>query len=167
MAISDLPGLQLHTEHSVVQRNRLSQRFCDSTLRGNTYISIKYYVVLRRKIQWGIAAAKKFFCLACIVAVCVILFVLASSFVVLAQYATQQTANVTIPASGIDIIGQSSTIGNVSIVICGTCGATGSVSTAIYNGNPQPDASVPSDVALSHFVAVSSIFLQVTSKAQK
>ena len=86
--------------------------------------------------------------------VCILLFLSASSFVVLAQYATQQKINVTIPANGIATIDQSSTVGAVSIVICGTCGATASVSTETYVDNPQPDASIPTNVALTHFVAV-------------
>ena len=97
---------------------------------------------------------KKKFGLVGFITVFAILLISLSSFVALAQYETQQTADVTIPASVSLKVDQSSTVGGVSIVICGICGATGSVSTATYNGNPQPGASVPAGVTLSDFVAV-------------
>jgi cobalamin synthase len=83
----------------------------------------------------------------------VVLFSL-SSFVALAQYETQTTAPFTISSSGVAHVTQSSTVGSVSIDITGTPSATGSVSTAIYNGNPQPDASMAANITLTYFVAV-------------
>jgi hypothetical protein len=76
------------------------------------------------------------------------------SLTALAQYETQETANFTISSDGTIHIGQSSTVGNVEIDIVGSPGATGSVSTVVYTANPQPDASKPSNVVLSHFVVV-------------
>jgi hypothetical protein len=88
-----------------------------------------------------------------LIAVLAILFI--SFSVASAQYATQQTANVTIGSNGIAHVAQSSTVGGVSIVIAGTPGATGSVSTAVYSANPQTSAIFPSGVMLSHFFVVS------------
>jgi len=76
------------------------------------------------------------------------------SLTALAQYQTQQTANFTISSDGTVHIDQDSTVGNVEIDIVGVAGATGSVSTVFYSANPQPDASKPDNVALSHFVVV-------------
>jgi len=96
---------------------------------------------------------KKFGLVGLVTVLVIILFSL-SSFVALAQYETQQTTNVTISSSGSTQVVQSCASGDISIVICGTCGATGSVSTATYNGNPQPNAFVPAGVTLNDFVAV-------------
>ncbi len=92
--------------------------------------------------------------LAGLVSVLAIVVLSLSMSVALAQYQTQQTANVTVSSSGTAHVGESSTVGGVSIDIVGTPGATGSVSTAVYAANPQPDASVPADVSLTHFVVV-------------
>ena len=48
--------------------------------------------------------------------------------------------------SGIDV--------GVSYVIQGVPGAVGSVTAAVYSGNPQAVASVPEGVSLSHFVVI-------------
>lgn len=70
-----------------------------------------------------------------------------------AQYETQQTTDVVVPSTGVFHADETGAVG-VSYDIAGTPGATGTVSTAVYNGNPQPDAAVPSGVALNHFVVV-------------
>ena len=93
----------------------------------------------------------------CLVGFLIVLLVILfsfSSFFVLAQYETTKTTNFTIPSSGITHIDQSTTAGGVSIDIAGTTSATGSVSTATYTGNPQPHASWPVNVTLTHFVAI-------------
>jgi hypothetical protein len=82
-----------------------------------------------------------------------VLFSLLSSFVS-AQYQTQETAEITISSSGTTHIDQSQTTGGITIDIAGTPGATGSVSTATYTANPQPTASIPNNVELTHFVVV-------------
>ena len=78
--------------------------------------------------------------------------------VTFAQYETERTSNVTISANGVGHVEQSSTVGGVSIDIAGTPGATGSVTTATYTGNPEPDATIPTDTKLTHFVAVTFNF---------
>jgi hypothetical protein len=108
--------------------------------------------------QRGLGALVKRSGLARFVIVFVVLFFSVSSLVVLGQYQTQQTTNVALSADGTAHIDQSATAGGVSIDICGDCGATGSVSTAIYNANPQPDASVPAGTTLTHFVAIAFNF---------
>jgi hypothetical protein len=45
-------------------------------------------------------------------------------------------------------------VGGFSIDIAGTPGASGSVATATYTGNPQPGASIPANVTLTYFVAI-------------
>ena len=42
----------------------------------------------------------------------------------------------------------------MSYQIQGNPGATGSVTAEIYNGNPQPTASIPDGVSLTHFVVI-------------
>ena len=74
------------------------------------------------------------------------------------DYVTPKTVDVTIPANGVAHVDQSSTLGGVSIDIAGTPGAVGSVSTAVYSGNPQPGATIPEDTALTHFVVVTFNF---------
>lgn len=92
--------------------------------------------------------------LAGLTAIFIVVFLSLSISIAYAQYATQQTANVTIGSNGSAHIDENSTVGGVSIDIAGAPGAAGSVSTATYNANPQPDASVPSNAALTHFVVV-------------
>ena len=43
---------------------------------------------------------------------------------------------------------------SIAYEIHGAPGAVGSVSAAVYNGNPQPNAVIASGVSLSHFVVV-------------
>jgi hypothetical protein len=42
----------------------------------------------------------------------------------------------------------------ISYQIQGNPGGTGSVTAEIYNGNPQPTASIPDGVSLTHFVVI-------------
>ncbi|MGD0646116.1 MAG: hypothetical protein ABSA75_14525 [Candidatus Bathyarchaeia archaeon] len=97
--------------------------------------------------------AKKFGLLGFVTIFVVVLFSLSSLFA-LAQYQTQQTTNITISSTGAVHVAQSDTVGGVSIDITGTPGATGSVSTATYTGNPQAGASWPSGVTLTHFIVI-------------
>ena len=85
----------------------------------------------------------------------IVLMLLAISFsnvLVAAQYPTQKTTNVTIPASGIFTAAEPEL--NISYEITGAPGATGTITTATYNGNPNPTATIPNDIALTNFVAV-------------
>ena len=84
----------------------------------------------------------------------VVLFVF-SLFVVFAyaQYVTEQTSDVTFSSAGESHVDQTSTVG-VSIDMVGVPGANGTVSIATYAGNPQPGASAPSTVTLTHFIVV-------------
>ena len=88
------------------------------------------------------------------VTVFVVVLLSFSSFAALAQYETSKTANFTISSSGVANVAQSTTVGGVSIDIAGTPSATGSVTTGAYTGNPQLDASIPANVTLTYFVAV-------------
>jgi hypothetical protein len=69
-----------------------------------------------------------------------------------AQYQTTQTTDVTIPASG-TFQAQVADAG-VSYTVTGTVGATGTITTDTYNGNPQATATIPSDITLAHFIGV-------------
>jgi hypothetical protein len=80
--------------------------------------------------------------------------VLLLSPIVSAQYKTQKTLAIKIGASGKHQINQDTILGGISIEITGTPEATGTVSTATYTANPQPDASKPHNVVLEHFIAV-------------
>ena len=82
-----------------------------------------------------------------------------------AQYETPKTADVAIDSDG------TCTIIDVDLglayVIEGNPGATGTVTTAVYNGNPQPSANIPPGVALGHYIVIAfgmdeSDFMQVT-----
>jgi hypothetical protein len=97
---------------------------------------------------------KKNYAVIGIVTLFVIVFLSISPFVVLAQYQTQQTSEVKIASSGKASINQNSNLGRISIDIEGKPGATGSVSTATYTGNPQPYASIPNNIILRHFMVV-------------
>jgi hypothetical protein len=100
---------------------------------------------------------KKFSLIGLVTVIAFVLFSV-SLTVAFAQYETEQTSDVTISSNGIGHIDQSSTVGGVSIDIAGTPGSTGSVSTATYTSNPQPDADAPSDATLTHFVVVTFNF---------
>ncbi|MGA3059140.1 MAG: hypothetical protein ABSD92_02095 [Candidatus Bathyarchaeia archaeon] len=87
-----------------------------------------------------------------VILVVAVLFVSLSLSLVAAQYTTSQTTNVTIGSGG-TFTASASDIG-VSYDIQGTPGATGSVTADVLSGNPQPTASVPSGVSLTHFVVI-------------
>ncbi|MGA2681815.1 MAG: hypothetical protein ABSF44_08460 [Candidatus Bathyarchaeia archaeon] len=69
-----------------------------------------------------------------------------------AQYTTSQTTNVTIDSHG-TFTATASNVG-VTYDIQGTPGATGTVTADVYNGNPQPTASIPRGDSLTHFIAI-------------
>jgi hypothetical protein len=71
---------------------------------------------------------------------------------VAAQYTTQKTTDVTISSDG-TFNATDSDVG-VSYLILGTSGATGTVTATVYNGNPQPTATVPDGISLAHFVVI-------------
>ena len=76
-----------------------------------------------------------------------------SSFVAAqASYTTQKTTPVTISSHG-TFSASEPDIG-LSYQIQGNPGANGSVTAQIYNGNPQPTASIPNGVSLTHFVVI-------------
>ena len=76
-----------------------------------------------------------------------------SSFVAAQDYyPTQRTTPVTILPDG-TFSASEPDIG-LSYQIQGNPGATGSVTAQIYNGNPQPTASIPDGVSLTHFVVI-------------
>ena len=76
-----------------------------------------------------------------------------SSFVAAqGSYTTQRTTPVTILPDG-TFSASEPDIG-LSYLIQGNPGATGSVTAQIYNGNPQPTASIPDGVSLTHFVVI-------------
>jgi hypothetical protein len=68
-----------------------------------------------------------------------------------AQYNTQQTSTITVDPHGSAIMTDSL---GVTYDIQGIPGSTGSVTTALYNGNPQPAASVPAGKSLTYFVVI-------------
>jgi hypothetical protein len=69
-----------------------------------------------------------------------------------AQYTTATTTNVTIRDNG-TFIAQETTTG-VTFQITGAVGATGTVTTSLYDGNPQSSAALPSGISLAHFVSI-------------
>lgn len=88
-----------------------------------------------------------------VVAVFAVIMLSLSICVASAQYETQQIIDVTIPDSGVFHAEETGTVG-VSCDIAGTSGAIGTVTASVYSANPEPDATVPSNVALSHFVVI-------------
>ena len=86
-----------------------------------------------------------------LIAVLLISFSL-SIVLVAAQYTTQKTTNVTIGSDGIFATTESSM--GIAYQVVGTPGATGTVTAAVYNGNPLPTAIVPSGVSLTKFIAI-------------
>jgi hypothetical protein len=68
------------------------------------------------------------------------------------SYTTQKTTPVTILQDG-TFSASEPEIG-LSYQIQGNPGGTGSVTAQIYNGNPQPTASIPEGVSLTHFVVI-------------
>jgi flagellar basal body-associated protein FliL len=71
---------------------------------------------------------------------------------VAAQYATSKTTDITLGSDG-KFNASEQDVG-VSYEIQGTPGASGTVNAAVYDGNPQASAGVPSGVSLAHFVVV-------------
>lgn len=71
---------------------------------------------------------------------------------VAAQYTTEKTTNVTIGSDGTFTATDSDS--GMSYSIQGTPGATGTVTADVYGGNPEPTATIPSGISLSHFVAI-------------
>lgn len=69
-----------------------------------------------------------------------------------AQYMTSQTTDVTLGSDGTFTATQPNV--GVSYQIAGTAGATGTITADLYNGNPQPTASVPNGVSLAIFIAI-------------
>ena len=69
-----------------------------------------------------------------------------------AQYTTATTTNVTIRDNG-TFIAQETTTG-VTFQITGAVGATGTVTTSLYDGNPQSSAALPSGISLAHYVSI-------------
>jgi hypothetical protein len=87
-----------------------------------------------------------------VISVVAVLLLSFSLSLVTAQYKTEQTTNVTISSDG-TFTASASDVG-VSYNIVGTPGATGTVTAAVYSGNPQPTASVPTGVSLTHFIVI-------------
>jgi hypothetical protein len=75
-----------------------------------------------------------------------------SSFVVAQDFYRTRTTPVTVLQDG-TFSASEPDIG-LSYQIQGNPGATGSVTAQIYNGNPQPIASIPDGVSLTHFVVI-------------
>jgi len=69
-----------------------------------------------------------------------------------AQYTTEKTTDIAISSSG-TFVAVEPDVG-ISYQIQGTPGATGSVTAGIYSSNPQPTATIPDGVSLSHFVVI-------------
>jgi hypothetical protein len=90
------------------------------------------------------------------VAIALLTVLLVSSFGAMASaqsgYNNQVTTPVTIGSDG-TFSGSAADVG-VSYTIQGRVGATGSVTTAVYNANPQSGASIPNGVALTRFVVI-------------
>jgi hypothetical protein len=90
------------------------------------------------------------------VLVALLLMLLVTSFggLVLAQsgYTNQVKTPVTIGSDG-TFSGSASELG-VAYAIQGKAGATGSVTVAVYNANPQSGASIPNGITLSRFIVI-------------
>jgi len=69
------------------------------------------------------------------------------------QYTTEKTTNVTIGSDG-SFTATEPDVG-VTYQILGVPGSTGTVTAGVYNGNPQPTASVPSGISLTDFIGIS------------
>jgi hypothetical protein len=67
-------------------------------------------------------------------------------------YTTEKTTNVTIGSNG-TFNATESDVG-ASYQILGTPGATGTVTASVYNGDPQPTATVPNGTSLTSFIVV-------------
>jgi flagellar basal body-associated protein FliL len=86
--------------------------------------------------------------------ICVFLFSLSvvSVGAQVSTYTTEKTTNVTIGSAG-TFAAYEPAVG-VSYKIVGTPGAKGTVTATVYEGNPQPTATVPSGVSLTYFIAI-------------
>src|SRR5674476_987191 len=87
-----------------------------------------------------------------IISIIALLVLSLSVGLVAAQYTTQKTTDLAIASDGTCSVSETDL--GITYVVQGTPGATGSVTAAIYNGNPQPSANIPSGVSLNHFVVV-------------
>lgn len=87
-----------------------------------------------------------------VISVIALLVLSLSVGLVAAQYTTQKTTDLVIASDG-SCSASEADLG-ITYVVQGTPGASGSVTAALYNGNPQPSASIPDGVALSRFVVV-------------
>lgn len=67
-------------------------------------------------------------------------------------YITSKTTDVTVGSNGLFVASESEV--GVTYTIEGIPGAVGSVTTVVYNGNPQAIADVPEGVSLSHFIGI-------------
>ena len=67
-------------------------------------------------------------------------------------YSTSKTVNVTVGSDGVFALSEPDL--DVSFQIEGSPGATGIVTIDVYLGNPQPSASVPSEISLTNFIAI-------------
>jgi hypothetical protein len=103
--------------------------------------------------RWRIRGIKKMdkSKLGVISVIALIVFILSVGLVA-GQYTTQKTTDLVLGSDGTCSVSEADL--GITYVVQGTPGASGSVTAAIYNGNPQPLASIPSGVALSHFVVV-------------
>jgi hypothetical protein len=75
-----------------------------------------------------------------------------------AQYVTQQTKTVEISTTGVatvDLVSPETNTTIASVSIAGAAGSNITVTTAVYQANPIPDANVTSGVTLGHFVVIS------------
>ena len=88
----------------------------------------------------------------CVLSIIAVLMISLSAGLVAAQYTTQKTTNLVIASNG-TCTACDNDVG-ITYVVQGTPGATGSVTAAVYNGNPQPSANIPSGISLNHFVVV-------------
>jgi hypothetical protein len=87
-----------------------------------------------------------------VIAIVTLLLLSLSVSLVAAQYTTQKTTPIAIPDSGLFTAAEPE-IG-VTYEIRGAPGATGSVTAAVYNGNPQATATIPADVSLTRFTVI-------------
>lgn len=88
-----------------------------------------------------------------VISVVAVLLLSFSLSLVAGQYVTEQTTNVTVSSDGTFTATEPSV--GISYDILGTPGATGTVTAAVYSGNPQPTASVPTGVSLTDFIVIS------------
>jgi len=112
-----------------------------------TNLLSKHLIILKNKVSIMVSKSKLFG----IATITMLLFLMSFGLVV-AQYSTETTTNVAIPYSG--VFNASAPDLGVSYSILGTPGATGTVTAAVYNGNPNPTATVPAEVSLTYFIAI-------------